>query len=125
MRHQLFAIATLTLAAFTLTNAAAEDKPNDTLQEKLQGRWEIVAGVNQGRELSPTEVSGTYVTIITNSMVTYDRDNQARYQAVFTIDEQEKPAQITLRAVAKNPPTRPNAVNRSETSSDRGRIRSP
>ena len=65
-------------------------QPENSMQRMLQGRWEIVDGVNQGRQLSEQQVDGTYVTITTNSIVTYDRDNQALYQAVFDLDEKKK-----------------------------------
>ncbi|QDT02020.1 hypothetical protein K227x_03910 [Rubripirellula lacrimiformis] len=106
-----FCIATL--AALTLTLpvdfASADEGEHKNAQQRLQGRWEIVGGTNQGRELSEAEVSGTYVTITTNSIVTYDRSNQARYQAVFTVDEDKDPMHITMRTVAENAPTRPKA----------------
>ncbi|MGB7344965.1 MAG: TIGR03067 domain-containing protein, partial [Pirellulaceae bacterium] len=85
--------------------ASAEDKPNDTAIEQLQGRWEIVAGVSQGREMSEAEVDGTYVTITTNKITTYDRDERQRYRAIFRIDESKKPMHITMTAVEKNAPT--------------------
>jgi uncharacterized protein (TIGR03067 family) len=70
--------------------------------------------MNQGRELSEVELKGTYVTVTTNTIVTYDRDEQARYQAVFTIDEDKKPVHITMRTIAENASTSPTAANRGE-----------
>lgn len=78
----------------------AEDKPNDTIHEKLQGRWKVVSGVNQGRELTRAEVNGTSVTITANSIVTYDRDQQQRFAAVFRIDSEKMPQQITMTTVS-------------------------
>ncbi|SMP67072.1 uncharacterized domain TIGR03067 protein [Neorhodopirellula lusitana] len=106
-----FPIAVLTALTFCLPlsiltpHANAEDKPDQSAQDKLQGRWEIVGGVNQGRELAKADIVGTYVTITTNSIVTYDSNDNAAYAAVFTIDESQTPMQITMRSVAKNAPT--------------------
>ncbi|WP_372899353.1 TIGR03067 domain-containing protein [Stieleria sp.] len=95
----------------------AREKPNDTLTEKLQGRWEVVSGVNQGRELSELEVEGTYVTISINRIVTYDRDDQQRFRAVFRIDSSTKPAKITMTSVPQlarpseiDPPPKPDTA---------------
>lgn len=96
-----FVAPAIVIAASSLS--LAQDKPSDTLIEKLQGRWEIVAGVNQGRELSDTEVEGTYVTISTNTIITYDRTNQERYRAVFRLNTNKEPAHITMTALPKKP----------------------
>ncbi|TWT53800.1 hypothetical protein Pla22_14330 [Rubripirellula amarantea] len=90
--------------AFSLSTRA-DDKPNDTVIEKLQGRWLVVSGVNQGRELSEAEVEGTYVTITTNTIVTYDRDQRQRFRAVFRTDEAKDPIHITMTSVADNAST--------------------
>ncbi|MCS7470289.1 TIGR03067 domain-containing protein [Stieleria sp. ICT_E10.1] len=97
--------------------AKAEERPNDTLIEKLQGRWEIVAGVNQGRTLADFEVEGTYVTISINRIVSYDRDDQQRFRAVYRIDSSTDPVQITMTSVPKlarpskiDPPPKPETA---------------
>ncbi len=94
-----------------------DGKPNDTLTEKLQGRWEVVAGVNQGRPLSELELRGTYVTISINRIVTYDRDDQQRFRAVFRIDSSAKPVKINMTSVPElarpsqiDPPPKPDTA---------------
>ncbi len=89
-----------------LQPAVADDHRADATTEKLQGQWEIIGGVNQGRELTNAEVAGTYVTITTNSIVTYDRSQQEKFRAVFTLDESKQPIQITMTNIAKNAPAR-------------------
>ncbi len=84
---------------------AAEQDPESTLQ-KMQGRWEVVAGVNQGQKLSDAELDGTYVTVTTNRIVTYDRDEQQRYQAVVQVDDGQKPIHITMTPIVENAPTK-------------------
>ncbi len=113
MRRPFIAI---TLAVLSLTSASAQDQARETAsektaqeekttQEKLEGRWEIVAGVNQGQKLSKADVTGTYVTFKTNTIVTYDRNDLARYRAVFTLDEEKNPTQINMRTVTEDAPT--------------------
>ncbi|TWU48362.1 TIGR03067 domain-containing protein [Rubripirellula reticaptiva] len=90
--------------ALVVVPALAEDKPNDTIIEQLQGRWEITEGINQGRTLTAGELAGASVTITTNSIVTYDQSQQEKFRAVFTIDESNKPVHITMITVPKVAP---------------------
>lgn len=87
------------LVALSATTGHAEDKSSETMGKRLQGRWEIVAGFNQGRELTKQQLAGTFTTVTTNTMVTFDRDQRETYRALFRINEDEKPAQITLTSV--------------------------
>jgi len=82
----------------------------------LQGRWEIVGGVNQGRELTPTELARTYVTVTTNTFVTFDANEQQRYRAVFTLDETKKPVEITMTSLSSDPTTEEKAVKQQTES---------
>ncbi len=82
----------------------AQDDVDDNAAKKLQGRWEITGGFNQGRELTEPEVAGTYVTVTANKIVTFDRNQQQTYQAIFRIDEDEDPIEITMTSVPVNPP---------------------
>ncbi len=109
----LIALASLFVVPW---GAFAEDKPKDTVIELLQGRWEIVAGVNQGHKLSALEVDGTYVTITTNKITTYDRNEQQRYQAVFQVDEAKKPVEINMSALRENEPTDKPSVSDKQPS---------
>ncbi len=95
----------LTFSTMGGTWAMAENEANDTTIEKLQGRWQIVSGVNQGRELTESEVNGTYVTVTTNTIVTYDRDQQQRFRAVFRTDDTKSPIHITMTPVEVNAST--------------------
>lgn len=112
-------LALLSLTALPLVSINAEDTTKDSVQTKLQGRWEIVAGTNQGQELSEAEVSGTYVTITNNSIITYDRDDRARYQAVFTLDTEMQPVQITMRAVSKEEPVKAKSKDNTKAAADK------
>lgn len=77
--------------------------------ERLQGRWAVVDGVNQGRQLSAEELEGTYVTIKTNVIATYDADKNARFRALFTVDETKKPFRITMDSIEKGKTTAPHS----------------
>ncbi|WP_417744940.1 TIGR03067 domain-containing protein [Rosistilla oblonga] len=97
-------LTALTLLATCSPIALADDgkkdaKLNDSVMQRLQGRWEVVAGVNQGRELSEAELKGTYNTVATNTITTYDRNEHQRFRAVFSIDSAEDPIQINMTSV--------------------------
>lgn len=109
----LSALCILTPTCLAEDKSNEKDKSHGAVQTKLQGRWEIVAGVNQGRELMATELAGIFVTISGNSVTTYDRDQQAKYRAVFQIDETKQPIQITMRPVVPAGPL--NASGESTT----------
>lgn len=106
MLIQKLPLLAIAMVAIGCTWATADDKASDTVIEKLQGRWQIVSGVNQGRMLSDAEVDGTFITVTTNTIITYDRDMQQRYRAVFRIDSSEDPIQITMTAVAADVPVK-------------------
>jgi len=95
----------ITLSILLSTACFAESPAKDSTSLLLQGRWEIVGGVNQGRELTPTELAGTYVTVTTNSIVTFDANQKHRFRAVFILDETKKPVEITMTSLSGDPTT--------------------
>ncbi|WP_372721763.1 TIGR03067 domain-containing protein [Novipirellula sp.] len=118
MRYTLLMTAAIVLgttfspiASFS-SIARADDQSSDTANERMQGRWQIVDGVNQGRELSKQELDGSTVSVTANLIVTYDRDQQQRFQAVFTVDDSQDPMQITMTSV-------PEAARPSEVARDK------
>ncbi len=85
-----------------------DDRGKDTVFEKMRGRWSIVSGVNQGRELIETEVEGTYVTVVNNLITIFDADESERYRALLTVEGERdrsdgKVVEITMRVVPKKP----------------------
>lgn len=105
--RMMICTAVAALIGITVSNAdetvsnADDNASRDTAVQRLQGRWAITAGANQGRELNSAELGDSYMVVTTNSMVVVDRDERERYRAVFTIDEQTDPIEITMRAVLK------------------------
>jgi len=99
-------------AGFGFADSPATDSPSSL----LQGRWEIVGGVNQGLELTPIEVAGTYVTVTTNSIVTFDANSHQRYRAVFILDATKKPIEITMTALPSDPTTEKKTVKQKTES---------
>ncbi len=79
--------------------------------ERLQGRWAIVDGVNQGRQLSSKDLEGMYMSVKTNVIATYDSKDNARFQAVFAIDETKKPIRITLNGLDPSKVAQPNKAS--------------
>ncbi len=111
MKTQRYVALALAISMLGNVHANAQDKASpdnasdavsDTVSEKLQGRWRIVSGVNQGRELTDAEVEGTYVTVLNNTIVTYDRHEQQRYRAIFRVDDSKTPIQLTMSTVVAN-----------------------
>ncbi|MCC9598950.1 TIGR03067 domain-containing protein [Stieleria sp. JC731] len=95
--------ASLFVAALAALPAVADEPvnaPNDTTIEKLQGRWEILEGWNQGRILDESAVDGSFVMIKTNQITTFDTDQKQTYQAMFRIDESATPVRITMTALS-------------------------
>lgn len=113
MRFLSLTLTALVAAALAPSVALAENPPSDTLSERLQGRWEITSGVNQGEKLSPLHLVGTVVTVSVNQITVFDRDQKEQYNAVFRLDESENPAHITMTTI------RPTASKDKLKSADR------
>jgi len=107
---------TISLSILLSTACFADSPSTDSTSLLLQGRWEIVGGVNQGRELTPTELAGTYVTVTTNSIVTFDANNQQRYRAVFILDETKTPVEITMTSLSSDPTTEEKTIRQKTDS---------
>ncbi|GAB5406781.1 MAG: hypothetical protein Aurels2KO_50120 [Aureliella sp.] len=86
--------------------------------ERLQGRWAIIDGVNQGRQLSSNDLEGMYMSVKTNVIATYDSKDNARFQAVFAIDETKKPIRITLNGLDLRKVAQPNQASTKPGSYD-------
>jgi uncharacterized protein (TIGR03067 family) len=99
MRLSALVFGLFYVALFATDRVLAEDRSGGSISDQIQGRWEIAVGVNQGRELLPAELEGTYVTVMVNKIVTFDRQENQRYQAVFTVDDTSSPAQITMTTI--------------------------
>ena len=112
MRYTLMMAAAIALGVSFSGIASADDKSSDTANERMQGRWQIVDGVNQGCELSKHELDGSTVSVTANLIVTYDRDQQQRFQAVFTVDDSQDPMHISMTSVPET--ARPSEVARDK-----------
>ncbi len=102
MRLNQVLIVLLLSTNFLAGLAWSEDESGGSIDAQIQGRWEVVAGVSQGRELLPAEFDGTYVAITVNQIVTTDRDENQRFKAIFVIDESKSPVQITMTSIAED-----------------------
>ena len=114
--HTICNSITFSILLSTVGFALAESPATDSTSISLQGRWEIVGGINQGRELTPSELARTYVTVTTNTMVMFDANEQQRYRAVFTLDETKKPVEITMTSLSSDPTTEEKAVKQQTES---------
>lgn len=103
--HRFAPVAIASLLFLNPICLHAEDPKKIDVEDRLQGRWELVAGVNQGRKLAPAELAGTYVTVATNTIATYDRNQKQRFNAVFSVDAEKTPVEITMTTVPEGAPT--------------------
>ena len=106
----------ITLSILLSTACFAESPAKDSTSLLLQGRWEIVGGVNQGRELTATELAETYVTVTTNTIVTFDANQKQRFRAVFILDETKKPVEITMTSLSSDPTTEEKTIKQKTES---------
>ncbi|MDM4018581.1 TIGR03067 domain-containing protein [Roseiconus lacunae] len=95
-------------AAMMAIPTVAEEQPDDTMMEKMQGRWEIVEGWNRGQSLAKSEIEGSYVMVKTNQITTFDSDQRQTYQAMFRIDDSKKPVRIQMTALPRTSPAEEN-----------------
>ncbi len=102
MRFNQLSKMVLLVAALVCGLAVSADQSGRSIEAQIQGRWEVVAGVNQGRELLPAEIAGTSVAITVNQIVTSDHEQNQRFRAVFVIDETKTPAQITMTSIPED-----------------------
>ncbi|GAA5509611.1 TIGR03067 domain-containing protein [Novipirellula caenicola] len=112
MRYTILMATAIAVGISFSATSHADEKSSDTANERMQGRWKIVEGVNQGRELSKQELDGSTVSVTANLIVTYDRDQQQRFQAVFTVDDSQDPMHITMTSVPDT--ARPSEVAREK-----------
>jgi len=77
------------------------DDSKRSIGVQIQGRWEIVAGVNQGQELSPAAVKGNYIAVKDNLIATFDSQENQRYKATFIIDDSTDPIQVKMSTVVQ------------------------
>ena len=77
------------------------DDSKRSIGVQIQGRWEIVAGVNQGQELSLAAVKGNYIAVKDNLIATFDSQENQRYKATFIIDDSTDPIQVKMSTVVQ------------------------
>jgi len=77
------------------------DDSKRSIGVQIQGRWEIVAGVNQGQELSLAAVKGNYIAVKDNLIATFDSQENQRYKATFIIDDSTDPVQVKMSTVVQ------------------------
>lgn len=96
---------TVALCVFSVSFAHADSSrsPQELLKQ-LTGTWEIEDGVNQGVKLSEEELEGTTMVIQGKTIVTYDKDQNETYRALFTLDTSKKPIQIDMTTQMKRVP---------------------
>ena len=101
MRFIIFSSAGFLACVVFCGTVMSDDDPTRSIAGQIQGRWEIVSGVNQGRALLASEVRGTYVTVKDNQIVTFDSQENQKYKATFVVDDSLDPVQIKMTSVLK------------------------
>ena len=90
----------LSIACFCGVVMSGDDSKR-SIGVQIQGRWEIVAGVNQGQELPSAAVEGNYVAVKDNLIATFDSQENQRYKATFIIDDSTDPVQVKMSTVVQ------------------------
>ena len=93
-------VSFLSIACFCGVVMAGDDSKR-SIDVQIQGRWEIVAGVNQGRELPLAAVEGNYVAVKDNLVATFDSQENQRYKATIIIDDSTDPVQVKMTTVVQ------------------------
>jgi len=109
-----FAITCCCLFANSVGVADAQEVTNN-IEKRLAGVWEIEEGVNQGEELSEEELEGTTMVVRGDTIITYDKDENEKYRAIFTIDASKRPIHIDMVTYMKGrPPTKSAGILKFE-----------
>lgn len=95
MRQVLLCTCGLLLTFATPQLSFAADPAVDAA-EKMQGRWTIEKGVNQGRDLADSEIIGNLVLVEKNIITTYDREQKEVYRASYRLKLGSDPVQIDM-----------------------------
>lgn len=95
MRRVLFCACWLAFGLFLMQPSSATDPAVDAA-EKMQGRWTIEKGVNQGRDLADSEIIGNLVLVEKNIITTYDRGQKEIYRASYRLKLGSDPVQIDM-----------------------------
>jgi len=93
-------ISFLSIACFCGGIVSGDDSKR-SIGVQIQGRWEIIAGVNQGRELPLSAVEGNYVAVKDNLFATFDSKENQRYKATFIVDDSTDPVQVKMTTVVQ------------------------
>jgi uncharacterized protein (TIGR03067 family) len=103
----------------------SDSRPIDEqdLKKGLMGVWQLVAGYNQGRKLTPQEIAGTTVVVKDLSMITYDADQRERYRAKYILDTSSDPLEVTMTAeIDGKPPGKALGIIKTVKAEDEQRI---
>jgi len=86
----------VTLTAWVLADEKRGDDPRS-----IQGRYELVAGEEDGKETPPDRIKGSAVLIDKDTIVGTDKDRKEFFSCSYTLDTSSKPWKITM--VSKAP----------------------
>jgi len=95
--RSFFNLLSIAIAVF-LGSVAFADTPQEIMQ-KLQGRWTIEDGVNQGVDVPEERLDGCYTIITADTIISYDRDKKETYKAKYTLNTLTSPVQIDMVAM--------------------------
>lgn len=107
VRPMLVATAVALSVSFCGWGMAEETTGKDesqSIREQLAGSWKLSKGVSQGRELSEDQLDGRRVMIEKNTIITFDKEKNELYRALFLIDSSASPVEITMTTDMKDVP---------------------
>lgn len=86
------------LAAVGLA-AVADDKARET--KKIEGRYELVGGEDEGKKLPRERHEGSVVVISKDTIYGHDKDRKQFFSAKYSLDTSKKPWRLSM--VSKAP----------------------
>jgi uncharacterized protein (TIGR03067 family) len=89
----------LALALVGFTGRADEKdakKAEDKDAQKIEGRYELVGGEENGKEVPADRVKGAVVVITGTTIVGTDKDKKEFFTCTYTLDTAKKPWKITM-----------------------------
>jgi len=89
----------LALVLVGLTGRADEKdakKQDNKDTQKLEGRYELVGGEENGKEVPSDRVKGAVVIITGNAIVGTDKDKKEFFSCTYSLDTAKKPWKITM-----------------------------
>jgi len=86
----------LALGLVGFATSADEKKAEDKKDQKIEGRYELVSGEENGKAMPDDKVKGCTVIITGDTIVGTDKDKKEMFSCKYTLDTSAKPWKISM-----------------------------